>query len=103
MGRRKGGTQLELQTQIQTFTSEPQTYQQMQPQMQTQTSTQVEGQPARRGRRAQNQKSQGTGEEVMESGSIKWDRDYGKLLAYKLKDKYKTKYLCGTRIAVAKQ
>ncbi|KAF8419174.1 hypothetical protein EV426DRAFT_720134 [Tirmania nivea] len=45
----------------------------------------------------------GTGEEVMESGSIKWDRDYGKLLAYKLKDKYKTKYLCRTRIAVAKQ
>ncbi|KAF8416118.1 hypothetical protein EV426DRAFT_702417 [Tirmania nivea] len=62
-------------------------------------STQVEGQPAHRGRRAQNQKSQGTGEEVMESGSIKWDRDHGKLLAYKLKDKYKTKYLCGTRIA----
>ncbi|KAF8417356.1 hypothetical protein EV426DRAFT_721300 [Tirmania nivea] len=103
MGRRKGGTQLELQTQIQMFTSELQTHQQMQPQMQTQTSIQVEGQPARRGRRAQNQKSQGTGEEVMESGSIKWDRDHGKLLAYKLKDKYKIKYLCGTRIAVAKQ
>ncbi|RPB23843.1 hypothetical protein L211DRAFT_225518 [Terfezia boudieri ATCC MYA-4762] len=93
MGRRKGGTQSEPQTQTQTPTSEPQ----------TQTSTQAEGRPARRGRRAQNQKSQSTGEGVVESGSIKWDGDRGKLLAYKLKDEYKTKYLCGTRIAVAKQ
>lgn len=35
--------------------------------------------------------------------SIKWTAHLGTLLAYKLKDEYNTKYVCGTRIAVAKQ
>ena len=38
-----------------------------------------------------------------DTGSIKWTGQLSKLLAYKMRDKYKTKWLCGTRIAVAKQ
>ncbi|KAF8430264.1 hypothetical protein EV426DRAFT_713263 [Tirmania nivea] len=36
-------------------------------------------------------------------GSIKWNTHLGKLLAYKLRDEYASKYVCGTRINVAKQ
>ncbi|MCU1500523.1 MAG: hypothetical protein JWM47_4476 [Acidimicrobiales bacterium] len=37
------------------------------------------------------------------SVSIKWSTNLGLLLAYKLRDEYSSKYVCGTRIAVAKQ
>ena len=38
-----------------------------------------------------------------EAGSIKWTGQLAKLLAYKIRDEYRTKWLCGTRISVAKQ
>ncbi|KAF8418303.1 hypothetical protein EV426DRAFT_679769 [Tirmania nivea] len=64
------------------------TQQQMQTQTQTQTQTQVSA--------VEEEKEKG-------NGSIKWDGNRGMLLAYKLRDEYRTKWLCGTRINVAKQ
>lgn len=56
---------------------------QQQQQTQTQTQTQV---PV-----VEEEKEKG-------NGNIKWDGNRGMLLVYKLRDEYKRKWLCGTRI-----
>lgn len=53
-------------------------------------------------KKAQPKSKESLDEEVAE-GSIKWNASLGKLLAYKLREEYTSKYVCGTRISVAKQ
>ncbi|RPB18395.1 hypothetical protein L211DRAFT_854171 [Terfezia boudieri ATCC MYA-4762] len=47
--------------------------------------------------------AKGGGDLGRAKGSIKWNTHLGRLLAYKLRNEYTSKYVCDTRINVAKQ